>query len=288
MAALACITALTLAVAPVPATPGRDRGKDALDLYKSGSYLEAAEVASAAVVSPTDPPSRRLQNARLAQEAFSKVFEATGEPRHLCRALDVLDATAFLAVTAEDVERHRILSEIHRATLATRHPGHVCEVATELRPIRGTPRVREPVALAPPVIITETPSNDGEQDRSRGAPALLLKTSGAVSLGLGVAALAAMFGGLAVRSRALHAAEPLDAVRMQQGFFTAEQTRLRDTLTQARDTGRELAIGGGVAAFVLLSVGAILVGRGFVLAKQAQFSPMAGHGRVGMYIEGRF
>lgn len=286
MSALSCITALALAAAPVPATPGRDRGNDALELYKKGAYLEAAEVASAAVVSATDPPSRRLQSARLAQEAFSKVFEATGEPLYLCRALDVLESTAFLAVTAEDAERHRILSDIHRATLAARHPGHVCEVATELRPIRGIPRAPVEVAPMAPPVITETPLIVDEPRPLR-APALL-KTSGAVSLGLGVAALAAMAGGLALRSRALGAAEKLDAVRTQQGFFTAEQGRERAMLTQVRDTGRELAIGGGVAAFMLLSVGAILLGRGFVLAKRPRFSPMAGFGRAGMYVEGRF
>ncbi|HEY0133610.1 MAG TPA: hypothetical protein VGB85_06005, partial [Nannocystis sp.] len=142
MSALVWLTAISLAaplVTPVSTSPPPDVIDEALEFYDQGAFLEAAAVAIDGYVSPARPPAERLELARLAQESFSRAYEvstaSTSRPEYLCRALDVLDATAPLAITAKDRERHEKLRATHQAKLAERHPDFVCEVGTEFRPI---------------------------------------------------------------------------------------------------------------------------------------------------------
>lgn len=289
MSAHACLAAAALVVAPMPPETSRDPGDEALELYDKGAYLEAAAAASAAYLAPGEPAARRLQNARLAQEAFSRAFEtaATPRPDYLCRALDVLDATAALAVEPDDIRRHRALADLHRATLKARHPAHRCEVGTELRPILGTaPAPPPPAPVAAPRQV-EGPVVNTEPHRYNSAGSAL-KLTGAVSMTLGVAALAAMAGGLVIRSQATKAAGPLDAARDQQGYFTPIQGHLLAALTDVATAGQRMALAGGISGAVLLVLGAALVGRGHVVAARARVAPMAGSGRAGLILEGRF
>ncbi len=284
------LSAAALAAAPVPVDP-EDR---ALDLYDKGAFLEAAEAAVVGYVSPAAPASKRLQRARLAQESFAKAYATSratqARPEYLCRALDVLEATAPLALTTEDVRLHTVFAAKHRATLAEHHPGYVCETGTELRPILLVSHVRPvPAPASSQVPRADVAPAAVPANRSRTDPAASLTIAGAVSLSLGFAALAAVAGGIGLRSQVMKAARPLDALREQQGgYFTEAQARALAPLSAADDVGRQLVLAGGISAAVLLVVGAALVGRGHVLKARARVRPVAGPGHAGISIEGRF
>lgn len=296
MPALASLAAAALVVAPVPASvtpassPADDSEKEALALYDRGAFLEAAKVAITGYVSPFSPAATRLRNARLAQEALSKAYanESTPRPEYLCRALNVLEATRPLAVGDEDVELHQTLSASRRATLAARHPGHVCEAGTELIPVVNSGRKPQPVLST-----SAGPSLDASESKNTYAPResrapFALKTSGAVAVSFGVAALAAMVGGLVVRSQAIKAADPLVDVKKQQGEFTLEQGHQLAALTNAENAARQVALAGGISGAFLLMLGAALIGRGQVLRARTRVAPMAAPGRAGIFVEGRF
>ena len=243
-------------------------------------------------MTPSETPVRRLQNARLAQEALSRAFETAVTPRPdlLCRALDVLDATAVLAVDPDDIRRHKALADIHQATLRARHPAHRCEVGTALRPILGTTAAAPPAPVAAPVAATrpaEAPAVTPEPHRHKDA-APALKLAGAVSMTLGVAGFAAMAGGLVIRSQAIKIGGLLADVQAQQDYFTPFQGAELAILTDVASNGQRLALASGISGAALLVLGAALVGRGHVLTARARVAPMAGSGRAGLIVEGRF
>ncbi len=300
MTAHACLVAVALVVPPVPqgARPdvreGPLEGLSADELYDRGAYLEAAAMACAGYLSPADPPATRLQSARLAQEAYSRAYETARPPRpeYLCQALDVLDATAALAVADVDVRRHETLAAVHRATLKDRHPAHVCEVGTELRPLTGVRRASAPAPIAAPQISaprnTKTNGDNAALAARKASGARALKISGAVSLTMGVMGLAAMGVGMGIRSQAIRAADPLIAMHERQGVLLFGQGRELAALTDAVTAGQQVALAGGLSGAVFLVLGAALVGRAHVLTSRARVAPMAGPGRAGLIVEGRF
>lgn len=298
MFAPAWISAAALAVAAPVSTISP--GSEALRLYDKGAFLAAAAVASEGYVLPGAPTYERLQAARLAQEALSRAYQASrgAHPEYLCRALDVLAATLPLAVEPADIQRHQTLTATHQATLAAAHPDLTCEVGTELRPLRGStarhrrggPADRLPPPSAP-VNVTPSdapPVNTVNTDDNRRKTASALKISGAVSMTLGVAALAAMAGGLAVRSHVLKTGDSLAALQTQQGYFTPTQQQTWSLLAKAGTTGHEVALVGGITGAVLLVLGSTLIARGQVLSKRTLVLPTAGLGQAGLMIEGRF
>ena len=281
------VVAAVLVVAPAPVSSPRDSAEQAGELYDKGAYLEAAAVASQGYVSPAEATAKRLESARLAQEAFSRAYEATvatgaARPDYLCRALDLLDATAPLAVDEDDVALHKTLTETHIKTLKTGHPDHVCEVGTELRPIIPRARVQASVPSDGPV-----PIKTVQIGRNRASATF--KISGAVAMSFGVAALATMAGGLVFRAQAHKVAIPLaDAKQQQDGFFTVEQGRALAGLTQTIHAGRQVAVAGAISGTVLVVLGAALVGWSYTSRARARVSPMVGVGRAGLFVEGRF
>ncbi|HEY0138896.1 MAG TPA: hypothetical protein VGB85_32645, partial [Nannocystis sp.] len=177
MSTHALIAALALVVAPVPAaspeaaSPEASESDEAYAFYDQGAYLEAAAVATRIYVSPAFPRATRLEHARLAQECFAQAYAktttTTPRPEYLCRALDVLAATAPLAINAHDVRLHETLSGVRRVTLEARHPGYTCEVGTEPRPESlpseapaPTASVAPPDGASQPILKKDPPGSD--------------------------------------------------------------------------------------------------------------------------------
>ena len=267
------------------ASPEASESDEAYALYDHKAYLEAAAVATRIYVSAATPTARRLEHARLAQECFAQAYArttaTTPRPEYLCRALDVLAATAPLAVHAKDVRIHETLAGVHRATLEARHPGHTCEGGTEPRPESlPAPTPAPPPPVAPPGDASP-PASEKKDPPAIAAPVAPkpaqprpliddavpprhLKIAGGISLGLGLGLLGGVLYGMITQQRARARAREF-AEQSADPFITqAQSDDLHGHLARAQ-AGRRLAIGTGIAAGALTMMGTTLL----VLARRS-------------------
>lgn len=290
MPAPGSLLAMALAAAPAPAQAPRDSYTEARRLYESGDWLAAARVAVVGYMDLDEPAASRIRSARLVQEAYAMAYEATAaaapRPTYLCRALDVLDATAPLAVDAEDRRRHETLINTHRTLLTTRHPGFVCEVGTELRPVLALPRVRSTrKAETPPTPVSRP---DGDAATRKIGAASALKVAGASTLALATASFAVMFGGLAEQALAHEAGRRIEATRDNPNSLTLDERDEAIRQLARFDRGRSMAIAGGIAGAALTTIGAALLVGSRAAARRTRVHASVTPESAGLILEGRF
>jgi len=233
-----------------------------MDAYRAGDFETAYRELkrSYASMDPrADIDARDMVLASL-RSALVKLYEKTGDLRHLCLARTelLLHLEALLVTFGEDTDLPDIpgirwrLRQINEKI--TRHPPRLGEPTCDgpaLRNERAAPPRTRTVTLPPPPPLPD-----------RGRPAIIV---GATTLGAGGLLVGAMTYALLMRranNDGLHALAT-SASSQPEGLLTREQRTLADSLLQAGSYHRTSAIATGISGGVLALTGiaALIAGR---------------------------
>ncbi len=270
------VLAAPAATPPAAEAPSSDPAIDrARDLYREGEdrfatadYLKAIELWTEAFESVPDTTDAARVKALLIYNlatAHEKAFEITGDISHLRQAKVLMESyAADLATLVPD----ETAAAEERARLTERLNGIVAAIESHERE-----RARERKARGG----SAAPTTDRGADPRRSK---VLVGTGAGLLGLGVAGLAVMTGGLVMGRRANDIS----------GLAPEDIAGRRDRFDRGR-VGNGMAIGGGVAGGVLLVTGAVLLGVGLAGRKadaRTAWAPLLGPRTAGLAVAGRF
>lgn len=233
-----------------------------MDAYRAGDYETAyreLKLAYAGLDARADIDGRDMVLASL-RASLVKLYEKTGELRHLCLARKelVLHLESLLLTFGEDTDLQDIpgikrrLRQINEKIAA--HPPRLDEPGCD------GPRLTSERSVPPrPQIVAAPPS---PPPRDWGRPARIV---GAVSVSAGGVLLGAMTYALLMRRTSDEGLKALaDAAETQPGgLLTREQRSVADSLLQTGSYHRTAAIATGITGGVLVlgGVSALVVGR---------------------------
>ena len=232
------------------------------------------------------PRGERLDLALFAQAEYAtlyRMFEHSppGDPEDLCRALEILALADPLVATDEERRKLEKWRSAHRSALRADYPEHRCTLVAAPDVPTNPSQEQTPRDLAPPAESPPIPVAPLERR------ILVLHVGGGISLGLGVASLAAMAGVLGARTRVLDSAEAHKAELDGKSVDPALKADIA-ALEDSYDRLGRAAVVTGLVGGVMLLTGSIALGRGRYLYRRLQLAPDVDRGHAGLVLTGRF
>lgn len=285
------VLVMMISAAPTPAPPVGEvfeRLTDALNaadpaVRRTGKLLPVADLAAASEVAEEQLKRGDLRAndvavlSDLAHEARSLAYARSGDPRHLCRDVALLQ-TSLVSPASDAAIRQRHTANLTRTrqVLSTSHPEHVCEDVSPLMPVlRSSSLVRPRVAQA-----SDQPRS-AAKTREQGLGA---QAAGGVLLGLAGGMIGGLIATLDWRANIRGEVLELRAeIRDNGSLRTLAQEEERLRLGRLVRTSDALLASFSVGAAVLAATGVALVVTGTRKRARARVTPygdLAGGGLV--------